>query len=214
MLRMKDFTQDKIVLDDIIVYLIFFNDFNPNNYLHLLSEIEQSRLKGFGHISRKREFVATRILKHHLFGYKKIEYTAHGAPYIKGEGYISISHSKGCCAIALCEEFKIGLDLEGQSNKAQMLFHKFLNEHELTFLKTHDEQLMTAAWSCKESLYKLAGRKQLIFKEDLLLLNKNKNNWKAKICNPDATIYVNLTTIVKDKLIITINTSPIESIAT
>ena len=191
---------------------MYYDAFQPSDYLHLLSELEQTRLASFSHIDRKREFVATRILKHQLFGYKKIEYTTNGAPFIEHEGFISISHTRGCCAIAVCEEYKIGLDLELRSDKAQKLYSKFLNEEEQQFLDPQDPLTMTCAWSCKESLYKLAGRKQLIFKTDLLLLNKNGGHWKAKIRNPDHIISVDLVSVLRDELIITINTSAIEII--
>lgn len=193
---------------------MYYDAFSPSDYLHLLSELEQVRLASFSHINRKREFVATRILKHQLFGYKKIEYTDSGAPFIEHEGYISISHTKGCCAIGVSEEFKIGLDLELRSDKAQKLYSKFLNEEELRFLDPTDPLTMTCAWSCKESLYKLAGRKQLIFKTDLLLIDKNGDMWKTKIRNPDHIISVDLVSILRDPLIITINTSAIEIITT
>jgi len=210
MLRMKHFRRDTITLNDVTIHLMYFDSFQPTEYFDMLSEHEQTRLNTFGHIDRRREFVATRILKHQLFGYKKIEYSRNGAPYIENEGHISISHTKGCCAIAICERYKIGLDLEPQSEKAKKLFPKFLNEDERHFLDVSDALTMTCAWSCKEALYKLAGRRKLIFKTDLLLLNKVGSAWECSIRNLNETIFVNLISILKDELIITINTSAIE----
>lgn len=208
---MQQFNRENIIVGDTQVQLIEFEEFEPNDYLHLISEQEQLRLDSFNHIQRKREFMATRILKHDLFGYKKIEYESHGAPFIKGEGFISISHSQNCCGIAVCENYKIGLDLEAISPKAQTLESKFISDHERSYLDTSDTLLMTKVWSCKEALYKLAGRKKLIFKTDLLLLNKNENDWNCEIVNPSEIIRVQLKSIEQIDRIITINTCAIES---
>lgn len=210
---MQEFNRENIIIDDIQIHLIHFNEFEPRDYLHLISEQEQLRLDSFNHIQRKREFIATRILKHELFGYKTIEYESHGAPFIKNEGFISISHSKGCCGIAVCQNYKIGLDLEAKSPKAQKLQSKFISEKERSFLDINDSLLMTKAWSCKESLYKLAGRKKLIFKTDLQLIDQNENKWNCEILNPSEKIIVHLISIEQVERIITINTRAIESIS-
>lgn len=208
---MQQFIRENIIVGDTHVHLIQFTEFEPNDYLHLISEQEQLRLDSFNHIHRKREFIATRILKHDLFGYKKIEYESYGAPFIKGEGFISISHSKNCCGIAVCENYKIGLDLEAISPKAQKLESKFISDHERSYLDTSNPLLMTKVWSCKEALYKLAGRKKLIFKTDLILLDKNENDWNCEIVNPSEKISVQLKSIEQVDRILTINTRAIES---
>ncbi len=208
---MIKFKRENITVGDTEIHLIHFEGFEPTDYLHLLSEQEQLRLNSFNHIQRKREFVATRILKHDLFGYNKIEYESHGAPFIKNEGFISISHTLDCCGIAVCEDYKIGLDLEAISSKAQTLHTKFISKEESLFLNTNDSILMTKAWSCKEALYKLSGRKKLIFKKELILLSETKDEWLCEIVNPYDSISVQLRTIEQDGRILTINTCAIEA---
>lgn len=204
---MKPFKRNRIQVNSVEIYLIYYKDFIPTDYLHFLSEREQVRLSTFTHLKRKQEFVSTRILKHELFGHREINYDESGAPYIYKEGFISISHSTGCSGIALNEDFKIGLDLEPYSSKAKKISSKFLNDFELSNLKLKDEKDFTAAWSCKEALYKLAGRKKIIFKTELLLLSREQNLWECQIINPNETIYVTLKSIFTDSLIITVNLS-------
>src|SRR5690606_26210813 len=116
----------------------------------------------------------------------------------------------GCSGIAVCDGFRIGMDLEPIASKALRLREKFLNDTEKKILNTSDALEMTLAWSCKEALYKLAGRKKIIFKTELLLLERTAANWRGQIINPDGCIDVELTTIVTPDMVVTLNTKPCE----
>ena len=199
------FTQEIIQFKNIDLHLMHFNAFSPADYLEQLTEQEKERFFSFTNVNRQREFVATRILRHRLFGFQHIHYDEHGAPYIENEGYISISHAPGVVGIALCKEFKIGLDLEPKRNKAKKLFPKFLSKNEIAELNVESEDEMTTAWSLKEVLYKLAGRKQIIFKTDLLIEKVAANHWSGTIINPDKKIKVEITTFVRNDLIICVS---------
>lgn len=207
------FRRKFIQVEEIEIHLIFFQDFKPEEYFHLLNSNEQDRLLSFHHVNRKREFIATRLLKKELFGDKHILYESHGAPYIEDEGFISISHTSNCSAIAVCPTYRIGLDLEKYSSKAARLSQKFLNNQELTFLDPLDERKMTEAWSCKEAMYKLAGRKKIIFKTELLLQSNVENRWEGQIINPDEKFFVKLLSLNEEDFVITLNTAEIERIA-
>ena len=78
-----DFIIDKIVFNDTLIYTLSFSDFEPLNYLDHLTVQEIERFEAFSHERRKREFVATRILRHSIFGFKHRHYNAVGAPYIE-----------------------------------------------------------------------------------------------------------------------------------
>jgi hypothetical protein len=69
---------------------------------------------------------------------------------------------------------------------------------------------MTACWSAKETLYKLAGRKKIDFKKDLQLYSKEENLWIGKIIHPETIFSVNLRITEYNNYIITFNSSPIE----
>lgn len=199
------FIQENIHLKKIEVHLMHYKAFIPSDYLDNLTDQERERYFSFTNINRQCEFVATRILRHRLFGFEHIHYDEHGAPYIENEGYISISHAPGVVGIALCKEFKVGLDLEPKRNKAKKLFPKFLSKNEIAELDVESEDEMTTAWSLKEVLYKLAGRKQIIFKTDLLIEKVAANHWSGTIINPDKKIKVEITTFVRNDLIICIS---------
>ena len=106
------FRQEIIQINCIFIHLLSFEEFDPITYLDQLTDQEKDRFFSFGHDKRRREFAATRILRHRVFGFKHIHYDQFGAPYIEDEGYISISHAHGIVGIALCKDFSIGLDLE------------------------------------------------------------------------------------------------------
>ena len=155
-------------------------DFNPLDYLNDLTPLEIERFYTFKHIQRKREFVATRVLRHQIFGFEHIHYDEVGAPYINQEGYISISHTKNLVGLALCKKFKIGFDLERIQNKINNIKHKFLSERELNHFENSPLEL-TKAWSAKETLYKLSGKKGLNFRTNIELEKVTKDNWNGTI---------------------------------
>lgn len=194
-----DFQHSKIYL------LEFLDSFNPENYLEHLSEIEKKRFFAFSNDKRKKEFVATRILKHHVFPEQKIEYHLHGAPFILDSDHISISHAQNLVGIATNSDFQVGFDIEEIHPKVLKIYSKFLNEKEQKIFDLNDVEELISCWSYKETLYKLAGRKEIDFKKDLLLLSKENDFVEAKICNPSEQIFVNLHKINFRNYVITIN---------
>lgn len=183
--------------------------YDPEEYLDQLTEIEKERFFTFNHPKRKCEFVATRILRHKLFGFQHIHYDSHGAPFIENEGYISISHAPGIVGLAISKDFKIGLDIEPKSKKAKLVKRRFLSENEKNILDINSELEMTKVWSAKEVLYKLAGRRQILFKEHLLVDKLEDDKWIGTIINPDQKLRVELTIFDQEELIFSINDSPL-----
>lgn len=190
-----------------------YPEYAPIDYLDHLTELEQERFFRFKHVQRRREFVATRILRQRIFGFQHIHYDAVGAPYIEDEGYISISHSPGLVGIALNPDYRVGLDLEFPREKIVAIAPKFISSAEYNIFDTHDYREMTRVWSAKEALYKLAGRKKIIFKEELLLSKDVAGKWFGRIINPSEEILVNLEFHEHQQTLITINSSAIEFVA-
>ncbi len=206
---MTPFNQDSIQLKNGIIHLLRFEPFNPLDFIQHLTPEETERFFSFKHLNRQQEFVATRFLRHQLFGFSHIHYNEHGAPFIEDEGFISISHAPGIVGLAKCRDFQIGLDIEPLRPKALLLKDKFLSEDEKKEFDTEDELEMTKVWSAKETLYKLAGRKQIIFKTDLLLTKRTDAHWVGRIINPNEHLKVDLNIFVNDDCVITVNDSPI-----
>jgi len=203
------FKQESIQLNHSSVHFIHYESFDPLDYLDFLTDQEKERFFEFTHDHRKREFVATRYLRHQLFGFEHIHYDSNGAPYIKGEGFISISHTTGTVGIAFNPNFRIGLDIETRSDKALRVYRKFLSEQECNRLDTSDPDAMTRAWSAKECLYKIAGRKKIDFKSELLLKPSSALTFHGGVQSKEVLATTEIHTFVTDRFIYAINESPL-----
>ncbi len=203
------FRQEILQINSVSIHLLEFDEFEPSTYLDQLTDHEKERFFSFGHPKRRREFAATRILRHRVFGFKHIHYDQNGAPYIEDEGFISISHANGIVGIALCKDFRIGLDLETIDQKAVRLSSKFLSIEESLEFNTKNAIEMTSAWSAKEVLYKLAGRKEILFKNHLLL-KKDSNGYAGTIHNKDHFLKVKLRSFTFGDTIVSINSEACE----
>ncbi len=188
------------------IHLLEYSEsFRAEDFLHTLTESEKERYFAFKHEKRRQEFVATRFLRHQLYGYEEIKYRDHGAPYLENAGFISISHARNLVGIATNPAYAIGFDMEEIHTKILRLTHKFLNGDELQIFDKEDCEQMITCWSYKETLYKLAGRKLIDFKKDLLLLEKRDTGCRAKIINPDEVVNAELQALRFKEYIITIN---------
>ncbi|WP_223649562.1 4'-phosphopantetheinyl transferase family protein [Hymenobacter psoromatis] len=106
-----------------------------------------------------------------------------GRPWLAGvrpQPAVSLSHSGEWVAALLAPPgTALGIDVEMVRDKAQRIARKFLNEKELAIAEKislppcpglhADQELFSLLWSAKETLYKLAGQRGLIFRENLLL---------------------------------------------
>ncbi len=118
---------------------------------------EVSRL--FRAESRRREWLAVRVMLHRLLGEEvSICYREDGSPYLLGSPLrISISHSKNFAALALHSE-SVGVDIESLGGQALRLVDKFLSAEEQSLLLVGDaESLAVEAWSAKEAAFKFFG---------------------------------------------------------
>ena len=206
---MTGFTFDEIKNGETTIYLCIYEDFNPKSFINHLTELEIQKLFSFKHINRQREFVATRLLRHRVFCYTHIHYDSVGAPFIEDVGYISISHSKNLIGLAVNEQYKIGLDLEDHRSSVLSVMHKFLSDEEKEVFDTSDPREIIKVWSAKEAMYKLAGRKAIHFKSELLLDKRDNNNWRGVILNHDHKLFVKLNIFEYNSTVVSINSEPI-----
>ncbi|RFC55790.1 4'-phosphopantetheinyl transferase family protein [Brumimicrobium aurantiacum] len=206
------FHTENLVYGPVSVFLLYYDDFVTEEHLHNLLPEEHQRLKSFNHKGRQREYVATRVLRTMHFGNEPILYSEIGAPYIEGEGFISISHANHVVGMAYCADFQIGLDLEPIREKVMRVKHKFLSETEKCAYDTSSVEEMIKIWSGKEALYKLAGRKRIIFADNLLLTRKDDLRWKGLITFPEMKKEVELILQTKNDFVISINATPVYEI--
>lgn len=174
------FVRESLEFGHVAVHLLYYEDFNITDYFHNLLVEEQLKLEQFSSQSRKMEYTATRVLRSMLFGNDPIQYDSNGAPFILSEGYISISHAKNVVGIAFSSQFPIGFDLEPIDVKVLRVCHKFLNKKEMELFDDSKVEDMIRVWSAKEALYKISGRKGLVFSEDLLVTPLDEDLWIGK----------------------------------
>lgn len=191
------------------VHLLYFENFLTEEHYHNLMEEEFERLKSLKHPARRREFVATRVLRSMVFGNEHILYNDIGAPYIEGEGFISISHAPHVVGLAFCKRFQIGLDLEPIREKAMIVKDKFLSQKEARSLQTDSILEMTKVWSGKEALYKLAGRKGIIFAESLHLVKRKEEEWEGRIEFTNDLKFVPMHIVKVNDFVISVNSNPV-----
>ncbi|MCO5258536.1 MAG: 4'-phosphopantetheinyl transferase superfamily protein [Crocinitomicaceae bacterium] len=196
------------------IYTIVYNDYTVADYFHLLTEKEKQLITQFKSDKRVREFVATRVLKTTIFQDNEILYTEEGAPSIANTTTnISISHCANYVVLAVCDTYKIGVDIEPISTKSQKLHTKFLNEQEMHVLDVSDTLLMTRAWSCKEALYKLSSKKGVIFKTDLIIDEfDGESVFNCHIVRNNKKFCVNLVSLILGDYILTINTTALHEL--
>lgn len=202
-------TFEKIILGDVSLHFLRLDQLVlPPASTFLLPE-EQVLCKSFKSANRKKEFLATRFLRTQLFGLKPIQYSAIGAPTIEGKHHISISHCKEQVGMACCTHFPIGLDMEPIDEKVLRVKQKFLSKREENNLQTQSAVEMTKVWSGKEALYKLAGRKRIIFSDHLFLHKKNENQWHGELNFPESHREVELAIKNYSGTIVSVNVSAV-----
>lgn len=135
------------------------------------------------HPHKRLQHLAGRYLLTELFPdfpYHLIRIADTRKPFIENESYhFSISHCGDYAAVMVSTANRVGVDVELFTSKVEKVKHKFLNEQELTLfseiIKKNPAvsmlQLLTAAWSIKESLYKWYGNGEIDFKKHLQVNN-------------------------------------------
>ncbi len=137
-----------------------------------LTKEEKSAYDLISNHYKKLEWLATRATARKLLDtlnlpYEGIFKDSHGKPHLNGSiGEISVTHSYPYVAVIFHKKEAVGIDLEKPRDKILKIAKKFLNDEEMAFSK-HDIKKITILWSVKESLYKLHGRKFVVFKDNL-----------------------------------------------
>lgn len=148
--------------------------------------------------SRRKEWLAGRLLlqglaKEMSLPFLGIEKDEHQKPYLKdSKSHISLSHTKGFASAIIHPSTPIGIDIEQRNPKINRIVHKFLNEREMV-ATAHQENEFIAYWCAKEAMYKLNGRKGMIFKEQILVdKTVGDNQFKGLVINEDVQHEVEL----------------------
>lgn len=121
---------------------------------------------------RQREFLGVRIALNILTGKNVIiNYDENQKPFLNDATWkISVSHSYGYIAVIAHPKAEVGIDIECRTSKVSKVYKRFLNEEEQAyFVRDEDTGLLEIAWSAKEALYKIIGKKAHDFARQLHL---------------------------------------------
>jgi phosphopantetheinyl transferase len=147
---------------------------SQNELLAMLpSEIlTDAELASISHPQKQIEFFCSRLVIKHIANSLDIKYLGikkdeHGKPYLAGSKWqMSLTHTLNYVAAVMHPTQALGVDMEKPSEKLKRIAHKFLSETERTEADSDIEKLCIY-WSAKEALYKLYGKRKVIFNENL-----------------------------------------------
>lgn len=162
----------------------------------VLTDYCQSRYEGMKSLIHKKGFMSIRhLLKE--FGYTDFDlsYDENGKPHLADHNHISITHSFEFTAVIVSDK-KVGIDIEKQRDKIKLIAPKFTPVEEYKALGDGEDLVrkLTIVWGAKESLYKLYGKKGLLFLHDIFVedfeISSQKTN--AKVMHHDEITYYTL----------------------
>ena len=138
-----------------------------------LTKEDTSELSKISNEIKKLEWLSTRTIMKVLVEEMGMKYMGiikdiHGKPFLRERSFpISVSHSYPYVSAIIHKDKEVGIDLEKLKNdKIQRISKKFTNAQEYAFA-SNDPRILTLIWCAKESLYKLHGRKFVVFRENL-----------------------------------------------
>ena len=132
----------------------------------ILSKNSKTRLDSMKSELHQKGFLSIRHLLKEV-GYTDVDviYDEFGKPHLADGKFISITHSFNFTAIIVSDEFSVGIDVEKQREKILKIAHKFTPFEEYKTIANVDALIskLTIVWGAKESLYKIYGKKKLLF---------------------------------------------------
>jgi phosphopantetheinyl transferase (holo-ACP synthase) len=139
-----------------------------------LNDEENELYKGFCTDLRKQHWLSYRNLLRELITpeeYSHVNYDEVGKPYLQFKSHhLSVSHAGKFSAAIINKNSLVGIDIEKVHPKIHKIVHKFLSEAEMKNISpANDIDSLYVCWGAKEALYKLYGKKNLLFIENILL---------------------------------------------
>ncbi|WP_299062063.1 4'-phosphopantetheinyl transferase superfamily protein [uncultured Polaribacter sp.] len=146
-----------------------FNELNKNV---LLTHKSRTRLESMKSELHQKGFLSVRhLLKEVGYTDEDLMYDEFGKPHLKDGKYISITHSFTFSGLIISDELHVGIDIEMQRDKILKIAHKFTPIEEYKTIANHDALIskLTIVWGAKESLYKIYGKKKLLFLHNIYI---------------------------------------------
>jgi phosphopantetheinyl transferase len=138
----------------------------------ILTQRSSDRLNGMKSDLHRRGFLSVRHLLNEV-GYTDADlvYDEFGKPHLKDGKFISITHSFTFSGIIVSDDKHVGIDIEKQRDKILKIAHKFTPIEAYKSIANHDALVskLTIVWGAKESLYKIYGKKKLLFLNNIYI---------------------------------------------
>lgn len=152
----------------------------------LLTTNSSIRLQSMKSVLHQQGFLSIRFLLNEIgCDDSDLLYDEYGKPHLKDGRYISITHSFTYTGIIVSESLPVGIDIEKQRDKIVKIAHKFtlLDSYKETFNQQELIRKLTVVWGAKESLYKIYGKKKLLFLHHIFIddFDINSNTTKGEI---------------------------------
>lgn len=147
-----------------------------------LSDYSQQRLNSMKSALHQKGFLSIRhILKEFNIQDADLRYDEYGKPHLKDGRFISMTHSFQFTAVIVSEDKKVGVDIEKQREKILKIAHKFtpIEEYKTIANVTALISKLTIVWGAKESLYKIYGKKKLLFLHHIYIEDFNFEDKKT-----------------------------------
>lgn len=122
--------------------------------------------------SRRQEILGERLLFRHVFGDADagFDHRDDGLPFVSNGVHISIAHTRGLLCLAVNRDHATGIDVERRGRRVLSVRDGFLNDTEKPWLKADDELAHMAAWTMKEAMFKIAGTRDMDYRQELQLM--------------------------------------------
>ena len=139
----------------------------------ILREAEEALYQSFVAESRKKQWLAYRLLIRTLLKPDDfpVEYDQSGKPFLAGSDFhISVTHTEDLAAVIISRHARVGIDIEKIKPRIEKVRDKFLNPEESASIGQERElEQLTLTWCAKEALYQLYGKRDLDFRDHILV---------------------------------------------
>jgi len=137
-----------------------------------LCEEEKTLYSSFANDTRRKHWLSYRNLLKELIPNEKrtpLIYDENGKPFFTGKShFLSVSHTGSVSAAIVSSDRPVGIDIEAIHPRIEKVVHKFLSKSEQDFIhKDYRLEMLYVFWSAKEALYKMYGKRNLLFIENL-----------------------------------------------
>ena len=129
-----------------------------------LSESDKNKLKRVKHTRKRLEFLSARAAFSKLgLDVGHLHFSPEGKPLFENK-LVALSHNHMYGAAISHDTSAVGIDVEALNRRVERIRHKFIHPSEEQVAAEYGELFL---WVAKEAAYKMHGRKQLDFLDDL-----------------------------------------------